>query len=400
MSTPMRLVLALLLLALAAPPTVAQEAPNAVSAGALPLTSEQPSAADTLWGSSAGAFRYYRFEYPGGFLPITLTLTFAPGLATVGADRFGLNLYGPAGLAGRGAATSDTRVELTLRTGASGEYLVQVFNYAAGQAVQFTLSVAGLMAPAPAVENDAPERAIALEPPAGVVSGQLVGQATGAFHYFTLAYPGGGQALTITLTYPVAAGVPSGAVGFNLYRGARLIAQGVETSRSASDVTVSATVRSPAASVFTLQVGNYAAGRTVPYWLAVSGLAARPAAVRGGATPAEAVTLVPTGGAAASLVGSRAGAFHFYRVAYGGGNAPLTIVLTLERTGGAPANALGFDLYADGTLVGQAPAADDGTGLLVATWTYVAGGAATLTIQVVNYWEGARADYTIYAIAG
>lgn len=394
--------LALAALLLAALPTTggAQEPPNATSAGAIALRADAATHVDTLLGNRGGAFRYFQFDYPGAFVPVVLRLSCSPGLSALPARAFGLNLYAPDGGSSRGVATDDATIELRLATAQPGRYLVQVYNYAAGTPVHFELSASGLTLGEvpPVAPNDAPERALQLPPPSAAVTQHLTGAADGAASYYTLVHPGGDEPLAVTLNYAPLPRLGTDAVGINLYRDGKLIVQGSEAGRDEQGITLSAVVASPAPAIYGLQVTNYSPGDTISYVLEASGLAAPPAPASGNTTPDRALALRGTAGATGSLVGNRAGAFNFYTVVHPGGGKTLTLAMSIPSPGGAPGQALGFNVYQDGRLVGQATAGDDGTGLLYALWRYTASERTSLGVQVFNYGDGARSEYLLYAI--
>jgi hypothetical protein len=381
---------------------------------AIVLTAAHNSASDTLVGSPGGAYRYYRFHYQGGSAPAQVTLTFEPGYGSTGSQAVGFNLYGPSGLsfAGQNAGTNGnvSTAQYTLAFPAAMDVLVQVYNYTAGMSVSYTLTVAGISggstAGLVASRNTTPEQALSVTTINAALGGTLVGNAAGAFQYFTLRYPGGETPMTITMNASPTYNGAGLAYGFNIYRTnaltgqSQLVASGVPIASDVNSTTLSATITNRAAATYQLQVVNYWPGVAVTYGISATGLAGPAPAASGNGDASHAIVLNSARpGATATLAGNSGGAFHYYLVQYPGSQSQLAIAVTYTSSlGGINLDALGFNVYNGSQLVTTSHPADDGFGVLAAEWRYADPNPATFGIQVFNYAPGTSVSYTIYQV--
>lgn len=376
---------------------------------AISLTAAHSSVSDSLVGSPGGVYRYYQFRYQGGSAPVQVTLTFQPVYGG-GNQAFGFNLYGPSGLTFTGLPTSTPGViQYTLAYPAAMDLLVQVYNYTNGGTVDFTLSVSGLSGGATAgvvaAGNTTPETARPLPAANATVGGTLTGAAAGAFHYYTVTYPGGDTPMAITLTAtPPYTGQRPG-YGFNVYRAggagqAVLVASGSVVAQDVHSETLSATASARSAGPYLIQVTNYWPGIAISYAVTVTGAAPPAPPATGNADAAHAIVLNSTRpGASESLAGNRAGAFDYYLVNYPGSSSPLAISLTLTSPlDGASPNAIGFNVYDGATLVATSTVSDDGTGVQSAEWRDSGTDPRAFGIQVFNYAPGTTISYLIYQV--
>ncbi len=98
--------------------------------------------AGTLVGDSAGAFALYTLSYPGDGSRLKVTMI-APPLDPSFAGMTGFNVYDPRGNLVTEGTLRSTRWErdATLSSHVAGEYLVQVYNYAEGMALDYALNI-------------------------------------------------------------------------------------------------------------------------------------------------------------------------------------------------------------------------------------------------------------------
>jgi hypothetical protein len=236
------------------------------------------------------------------------------------------------------------------------------------------------------------------------MGGAIVGNAAGAYQYFTLRYPGGDTDLAITMNAtPVYTGSGQ-AVGFNVYRPlpngtSTLAATGAVTAQDAHSVTISATVTGRSAAAYQLQVYNYWPGVSVSYGITATGMAGPAPAMSGNGDAARAVVLTSAQpGATQTLVGNRGGAFNYFLVTYPGSDSEFALAITYQATGGASTEALGFKVYDGSNLVTTVNPSDDGNGVMSGEWLYQNADAKTFGIQVFNYAQDASTTYVLYQI--
>lgn len=99
------------------------------------------------------------------------------------------------------------------------------------------------------------------------------------------------------------------------------------------------------------------------------------------------------------LVGSRGGQYHYYRVGYQGGNAPVLFTVTYSPSWGSGNDAFGFNLYGPSGLTysGHVTSATNNVG--TAEYTLVNGAAMNLLVQIYNYSDGGAVSYT-FTVSG
>ncbi len=399
-----------LVLALAVP-SVARAA-NDNPGSPLILTASNNSVSDTLVGSTGGAYRFYQIHYQGANAPVLVSLN-ASNYGSAGSQAFGFNLYGPSGLSFAGSTvqsgSNTSTAQFTLTNPAAMDVLIQVYNYTNGMPISFTLTVFGLSggssAGLVARNNTSPDQALNVTTINASLGGSLVGSAAGAFHYYTLRYPGGNSSLTITMNVtPVYTGQGQ-AYGFNVYRAnpsngqTTLVASGVPVAQDAYSMTLSATITERSAATYLLQVLNYWPGTSISYGITATGLAGPTIVARGNTDPGHAIVLNSARpGATGTLTGNRGGAYNFYLVSYPGNQSSLNLSLTFSSLGGASPSAVGFNVYQGASLVATVNPIDDGTGVQSAVWSYQNPDPTTFGIQVFNYAQDATVSYTIYQV--
>ena len=149
-----------------------------------------------LEAGSVGHFAYYRFIYPADGTTATINLQVWPDDPAV-LKNAGFNLYGPQSdrLQVQGGAQPGLNPNISgnliqADPNAAGTYIVQVYNWDPGAAIDFTLSATGLP-PQPA---PIPGTAV---PPRGVLAGHLDAGSQIARHEFT--YSGDGSVVGIAV---------------------------------------------------------------------------------------------------------------------------------------------------------------------------------------------------------
>ena len=114
----------------------------------LPDPSNQPlenTVTDVVIGNGGGAFGKHLLGYAGDESDVTIEMTFSPADPSF-AQAFGFEIWSPAGehIATGIAPNSDSKGTLwaTFASDVAGNYIVQVFNYANGVALNYTLTTA------------------------------------------------------------------------------------------------------------------------------------------------------------------------------------------------------------------------------------------------------------------
>lgn len=372
---------------------------------AQPVSAESGTQGGTLIGTTGGAFRFYRFNYPGGNVPVRIHLSWAPGFHITG-PAFGFNVYGPNGLAGSGVRGDDadsntSTMNLDLAAPAPGEYLVQVYNYTDGSQQGYSLVFSGL-GPAPKVvtDNVTPERAVEVSATKTNLSGSLTGRASGAFNFFNLEYPGGEWPMKVSLSFSPAGSLSAEAFGFNVYKNDELVATGGEVARDGDTATKTATVTDVAPGMYGLQVYNYAEGVTGSYVVGVDGLTGATAIVSGNTSADRAFGLSPrVQGARGTIVGNSGGSFAYFGLNYQGNDEKITVSMGFKPGRNVTGQGVGVNLYRGADLVATSTFTDGRTlAEGVAFFSYSSDQAGLYVIQAYNYIEGVTADYSLYAL--
>jgi hypothetical protein len=374
------------------------------------LNVSSPSASDTLVGSPGGAYKYYQVGYQGGNAPVLFTLTYQPAYGG-GNTAFGFNLYGPNSLSFAGQVTgtsgSSATAQYTLVNSAAMSVLIQIYNYTAGGSINFTLTVSGLSggsaANVTAQNNTTPDRSVPISTVNASLGGSITGTTAGAFNYYTLHYPGGTSAMSITMNYHPPYTASGNGVGFNVYRnvpsGSLYVATSSVTAQDVNGATTSATVTGASASDYQLQVFNYWPGSRITYGITTTGLAGPAPVVTGNYTADHAVVLTSaTPGATATLQGNRGGSYSYYLVNYPGNMSTFAISVTYKGPVTSSLSTWGFKVYQGATLQTTVDAANDGNGVFSAVWQYQNQSPTTFGIQVFNYDPTVAQNYVIYEV--
>jgi hypothetical protein len=252
----------------------AANVPAASSPGtAMPLSTASTT---VIQGDNAGAFSFYRFDYPGQDIPGTLTITYRPS-DPVTANAVGVNLYQGGALLASSTGVSSTpgTVTVDFSSATAGPVLVQVYNYLTGEPVSFQLALSPLAAPAPAAPAPAPasatgsESASSADHPVSLAepaTGMLTGRTAGAYAYYTLPYPGDGSTQSVQLVFSPAGSNVSDGVYLNLYQNGAQLAS-VNATQAATPGVLVVPFSSSTAGPVLVQVANYTDGLTTGYTL-------------------------------------------------------------------------------------------------------------------------------------
>jgi hypothetical protein len=212
----------------------------------------------TLWGSRAGSFAYYSFEYPGNGSVITIELDMAPG-DPAALQGLGFNVYGFNGyLIGSGTRSLNITDRKVLQWADQnrGPWLIQVYNYLDGVPATFHLGVQGLPGPAPTPH---PVMMPAEATSFSMASAALIGDRAGNFHFYRVESGGDGSEVTLQLHYAPDDQWISNGFGLNVYapRDGILVAQAGHETR----------FRLEWPGTYLVQVYNYVDGINVFYVL-------------------------------------------------------------------------------------------------------------------------------------
>ena len=127
------------------------------------------------------------------------------------------------------------------------------------------------------------------------------------------------------------------------------------------------------------------------------GLVATAAAAPSGSTAATAKPLPASLSASGSIAGDSAGSYQYYTFNYPGDGSTGTITLNVTPTDPTVGNAVGLNLYQDGTQLASMNALSPTPGTNFAIFSSTT--RAPILVQVYNYDQGATASYD-FAITG
>jgi hypothetical protein len=239
------------------------------------------------------------------------------------------------------------------------------------------------------------------------MTGMVVGNRAGSFGYYRIEYPGNEDVVNIRVTFLPGDPATMTGVGFNVYgdQGALL----GEGSQRAEPGLVELMYSSETAETWLVQVYNYIPEHTVWFEIVAEGLPVAPAVtptpVAPAVTPTPVVTPTPTEPepvvdrrltpgaiAAGTLVGSRAGSFSLYELAYPGDDSDVPLTLWFWPADPTLEPRMGFNVYdPTGRLVAQGTIREE-LGKVATLSTDVPG---IYTVQVYNYNEGLPMEYTL-----
>lgn len=174
-----------------------------------------------LTGNPAGAFAYYRIDYPGDDRVISIELSVSPGdPATM--RGVGINLYGPNGIVLGEVVPIGSGVAILYGDQVQATWLVQVYNYLPNTSVNYSIVAKGLpevpaVATAPSATPKPAGTVSAAPAKTFAVSGMLIGEAGGAFVRIPSDYAGNGAQARYTLTFGADNPVVAQGVGLTVY---------------------------------------------------------------------------------------------------------------------------------------------------------------------------------------
>jgi hypothetical protein len=241
-------------------------------------------ATGSIAGSSAGAYAFYTFNYPGDGSVGTLSFTISPN-DPLTDSVVGVNLYQGSTLLTSGNALGNPpgTGSLTFSSTTSGPILVQVYDYGQGVPANFQLQVAGVqgVAPvastpatpapasasapttAPATSNGTAEKPVDLK---GTLTGSLAGSTAGSYAYFTAPYAGDGSFQTVNFSFSPTGPDTANGVVVNVYQnGTQLISVPGNNNGSNTPGNLTIQYTSTTAGPVVIQVGNYNPSGSINY---------------------------------------------------------------------------------------------------------------------------------------
>jgi hypothetical protein len=253
---------------------------------------------------------------------------------------------------------------------------------AAVLAVVMALGLAGGVS----AEGNTPDDPISL-PDEAPVTAQLKGNRGGSFVYYAIAYPGDERVVTIRVNYAPGDQATLSAVGFNVYGpNGYLIGEG-ELAGAAKELVYS----DDDASTWLVQLYNYGDGMTVGYTISVDGLPSTSEPITKPDVDDE-EPQAPSGEALAEsgkLLGSRAGAFDRYEIAY---ESDQDVELVMRYTPDDPTirAGVGMTIYGPDGWSREATVRDGERAVTIAN-----GPTGTYIVQIYNYIEDLEISYTL-----
>lgn len=256
------------------------------------------------------------------------------------------------------------------------------------------LAAAAVLLPAPPVGASQESRAFTAEEPA--FGGTLVGSTGGAFHRFTISYPGGGGLIIITLDVSDSRNQMGALIGFNVYGPSGLVTRGEPPDGNPSSRRARATFASSAPGAYLVQMENYLPGHAAGYTITADGLNPEAPISVVGAPDSGPPPVLRAGGPlpAGTLTGDSGGAFSFYALDYAGGT-DLKATLTYSPPYPAGSPAIGLHLYDGETLLRTSNETDRSSSTVTHKFTYSGPGGATLGLQLFNYAPGHHIAFSI-----
>jgi hypothetical protein len=252
-------------------------ATNTTPDQAAPVTTINASLGGTLIGNSQGNFQFYTLNYPGGNTPLTISMNATPPYNASG-QAYGFNVYqaSPTGqapiLVASGVQTAkdvnSETLSATVNARSAATYQLQVFNYWPGVSVSFGVTTTGLSGNVIDANNSGNSdgaHAVVLNSATTGARETLVGNHSGAFNNFVLAYPGNLSQLSISMTEKSTGGAPTSAVGFNIWKGSTLLTTVNPTDDGTGVISGYWSYANSDATPLGIQVFNYAEGAAVSY---------------------------------------------------------------------------------------------------------------------------------------
>jgi hypothetical protein len=242
-------------------------------------------ATGSVSGTTAGAFAFYSFDYPGNGSVGTLTYTVSPA-DPVTASVVGVNLYQGSTLLNTGNALGNPpgTGALTFSSTTAGPILVQVYDYGQGTNANFQLELSGVSGAAP-VAAPAPSASTTSSAPApttapvssngtfanpielkGTLTGTLAGSTAGAYAYFSTPYPGDGSFQSINFSFTPNGPNTTNGVVVNVFQNGTQINSVAGTDNGSNPVgTLTIQYTSTTAGPIVFQVGNYNPSGAISY---------------------------------------------------------------------------------------------------------------------------------------
>jgi len=228
-----------------------------------------------------------------------------------------------------------------------------------------------------------------------VVEFTLVGSPAGSFAYYTIDYPGDGRIIALDLDLAPGDPVASHAAGLNVYGPNGFFIGSARRSLTKVDrKTLYWSDTNPAR--WLIQVYNYLDGTPISFRLQIGGLPLpQTPTPAGAATPTPDATSNPAlqpeaahslSLASGSLLGNRAGSFHYYKLELAASSSPTTLHLYYTADNELVSQGFGLNVYGPDGLT-YAHGGHDLAFLPKASGTYL--------IQVYNYLHGINISYVL-----
>ena len=227
-------------------------------------------------------------------------------------------------------------------------------------------------------------------------NGTIVGEKIGAFHYYTIQYPGNKVEGTLAMTFSPNGPDTRNAVGMTLWQSGSRLA--TTTGQSGTPGKVDLKFSSAKSDSILLQVYNYLPAMPVGYSVKLTGLpkaAVSTPAPTAAAAPAQPAAPAPISSTSAgNLVGSKAGSYANYTMDYSGDNSLKTVTLSFYPSAPHLSNAVFVNVYQNGKLLASGQGSKAKTpGMLPVTFSSKTAGP--VLIQIGNYNADATISYTL-----
>ena len=255
-------------------------------------------------------------------------------------------------------------------------------------------------------------------PLVSVAKGSVLGNAGGAYSYYTINYPGNNVPATLTLNYAPTDPSIANAVGVTVWQNGNQLAS-VNGTNGTDAGTSTLAFSSDQAGPVLVQVYNYDPTQKLNYEL---DLAEPPVGSGESAASAPAVVTAPSSAAVApavvssksgpagtaenpilltkpmngSLDGSQAGSFVYYTMNYQGDGSGQAISLSFSPSSGDVANGVFANVYQNGQLLGTVQgtnSTEDNPGQVEVSFFSTTAGP--VLIQIANYNDGGTISYTV-----
>ena len=250
---------------------------NATPDRAVTEKSQTLNRSGSLVGSSSGAFSFFDLDYPGGDLPMTISVSYSPA-SQLSSDLFGFNVYRNGELVVRATENSrsgDTATAMaTISNVTPDRYTLQITNYANGVNASYAVGVTGLTGSiVEASGNDSGDRAVGLNAGVNGGHGKLDGSGAGSFAYYSFNYQGNNERVGVVLSFTPGLSTTGTGIGFNIYGPDGYVSSSIAgAGRNANEGVEYAHLQSDRAGYYAVQVFNYVPGINSDYTVRVVGL--------------------------------------------------------------------------------------------------------------------------------